>query len=485
MVETKHKNFNLFYSKWIRMRHTFAGNDAMKENATKYIPPLSGQTPDQYKEVINRETFENYTLATAKGMSGLIFAKSPVIELGTQLTALAENIDLAGSNLIDLAQNAVNEVSETGRIGLLVDMITPNIEITSTLQEQQLNLRPYIKTYTTENIINWDTQLINNRAELSFLVLSEPYMVRTGFTFEDKVRYRVYELIEGICTVRVFEENNKAFNLVSEVIVRMQGKAIDFIPFVSITSEKLSIDPVNPPLLDLADINISHWYLNVERRNALHFVGFPSIYGVGIQKRANEEVKLGAGTINIFDNPQAKLDFLQLSAEGLGSVEKALEEKKNAMLALGAKILAPESASQISENTMQMKTAGQRAVNILIADTVSRGIEKALGFVASWVGETVVPKFQLNTDYNLSEMNPQMLAQIYAGKQMGILRNEDVYYNLVTGEIIDENVTMEEYLAGIEEQNPLSMPTSTAPTQTNTNNSNSSVITALKAKLGL
>lgn len=457
MVETKHKNFNLFYSKWSRMRNVFSGNDAMKENATKYIPPLSGQTTDQYKEVINRETFENYTLATAKGMSGLIFAKSPVIELGTQLTVLAENIDLAGSNLIDLAQNAVNEVTETGRIGLLVDMITPSIEITSTLQEEQLNLRPYIKTYTTENIINWDTQLINNRAELSFLVLSEPYMVRTGFTFEDKVRYRVYELIDGICTVRVFEENNKAFNLVSEVVVKMQREAIDFIPFVSITSEKLSIDPVNPPLLDLADINISHWYLNVERRNALHWIGFPTVYGSGLSEIPKDYVlRLGSGTSNLFRGENAKLDFLQLSAEGLGSVEKALEEKKNAMLALGAKILAPESASQISENTMQMKTAGQRAIIIQIADTVSRGIEKALSFMSSWIGENADIKFQLNTDYNLSEMNPQMLAQIYAGRQMGRLRDEDVFYNLRGGEIIDSTVTLEEYLAGIESQNPLS-----------------------------
>lgn len=455
-VETKHKNFNLFYSKWSQMRNVFDGNEAMKANAKRYIPPLEGQTDTQYKDVINRESFENYTLATAKGMSGLIFAKAPQIEISPTLETLSENIDLAGSNLTDLAQYVVNEVSSVGRVGLLVDMMTPSIEITSRLQEQQLNLRPYIKTYTTENIINWDTQIINNRAKLSFLVLCEPYMVRTGFEFEDKVRYRVYELIEGICVVRVFEENNKAFSMVSEIVVKMNGQTIDFIPFVSITSEKLTIEPTNPPLLDLADINISHWYLNVERRNALHFVGFPSIYGTGIQQRQGEDVKLGAGTINLFPSPDAKLDFLQLSAEGLGSVEKALEEKKNAMLALGAKILAPESASQISENTMQMKTAGQRAIIIQIADTVSRGIEKALSFMSDWINDNADVKFQLNTDYNLSEMNPQMLAQIYAGKQLGILRDEDVYYNLITGEIIDSTVTKEEYLAGIESQNPLS-----------------------------
>jgi hypothetical protein len=335
--------------------------------------------------------------------------------------------------------------------------MTTDIEITSKLQEEQLNLRPYIKTYTTENIISWDTQIINNRAELSFLVLCEPYMVRDGFKFTDKVRYRVFELIDNVCVARVFEENEKDFKQKEDdIVVKMNGKAINFIPFVSITSEKLTIEPSNPPLIDLADINISHWYLNVERRNALHFVGFPSIYGTGIQQRQDEEIRLGAGTINLFPSPDAKLSFLQLSADGMGSVEKALEEKKNAMLALGAKILAPESASQISENTMQMKTAGQRAIIIQIADTVSRGIEKALGFMALWVGESDKVLFQLNTDYNLSEMNPQMLQQIYQGKQLGILRDEDVYYNLITGEIIDSNVTIEEYLAGIEEQNPLS-----------------------------
>lgn len=461
-VETKHKNFNLFYSKWQRMRNVFAGNDAMKENATKYIPPLSGQTPDQYKEVINRETFENYTLATAKGMSGLIFAKAPVIELGTQLTTLAENIDLAGSNLIDLAQNAVNEVSETGRIGLLVDMITPDIEITSTLQEQQLNLRPYIKTYTTENIINWDTQLINNRAELSFLVLSEPYMVRTGFKFVDKVRYRVYELIEGICTVRVFEniatgrQKDNFQQIGNDIVVKMQGKAIDFIPFVSITSEKLSIDPVNPPLLDLADINISHWYLNIELRNALHWIGIPKPYASGVQLQKDQSIQWGASSIDVFPNPDAKIQFAEFMGKGISEIRDSLTSKKDAMLALGAKILAPESASQISENTMQMKTAGQRAIIIQIADTVSRGIEKALSFMALWVGESEKVLFQLNTDYNLSEMSPQMLQQIYQGKQLGILRDEDVYYNLITGEIIDSNVTKEEYLDGIESQNPLS-----------------------------
>lgn len=464
MVQNTHQNFNIFYTKWQKMRDVFSGDHQMKQNAKRYIAPLKGQEDEPYYEVINRETFENYTLATAKGITGLIFAKAPQIELQSKVNELSENIDLAGNNIVDLSQTVVNEIECVGRCGLLVDMITPQIEITSRLQEDLMNLRPYIKLYTTENIINWDTQLIDNRAELSFLVLCEPYTVRNGFVHLAKVRYRVYEIEDGICIARIFEnmatDNQKDnFQQVGiDITPKMNGKTINYIPFVSITSDKLSIEPHNPPLLDLADINISHWYLNVERRNALHWIGFPSVYGSGIaEHRKGETIELGAGTINIFREANAKLNFLELSGTGLMNVEKALEEKKNAMLALGARLLAPESSSQISENTMQMKTAGNRATIILIADTVSRGIEKALSFMSAWLNEPTDNIFRLNTDYNLSEMNPQILAQIYAGKQMGILRDEDVFFNLKKGEIIDEDVTEEEYLAGKEAQSPLSL----------------------------
>lgn len=458
MVQTQHKNFQAYYSKWTKMRDVFAGDEQMKKNSARYIPPLNGQksTDDSYKEVIQREVFENYTKATGKGIAGLIFAKNPLLEPTPKVKAIQENIDLAGNNIIDLAQMVVNEVVEVGRCGLLIDMLNIDTAGLTRYDAEKLNIRPYVKLYQAENIINWDYQLINNKTELSLLVLQEVYSEYVSmFEREDKYRYRVYAIEDGICVIRIFQTiDNKTFSLVSETIPKMNGKALDFIPFICFNDKNLGIEPSNPPLLDIANINISHWYLSVERRNALHFVGFPSVYGVGIQKRTNEEVHLGAGTINIFDNPQAKLEYLQLSADGLGSVEKALEEKKQAMLALGARLLAPDSASQISENTMQMKTAGQRAVIIQIAETISRGITRALDYLSMWLGETPSNVFSLNTDYNLSEINPQLMTAMFTGNQIGLLPLEDIYNNLKKGEMT-EFETFEEWKSALETQSPI------------------------------
>lgn len=459
MVQTQHKNFQAYYSKWTKMRDVFAGDEQMKKNSARYIPPLNGQkaTDDSYKEVIQREVFENYTKATGKGIAGLIFAKNPLLEPTPKVKAIQENIDLAGNNIIDLAQMVVNEVVEVGRCGLLIDMLNIDTAGLTVADTEKLNIRPYVKLYQAENIINWDYQLINNKTELSLLVLQEIYRVPIN-TYDrvDRYRYRVYTIEDGICVVRIFEgTDNNTFNMVSETIPKMNGKALDFIPFVCLNDKNLNIEPSNPPLLDIANINISHWYLSVERRNALHFVGFPSVYGVNLQIPKGSSVNLGAGTINTFDSPNAKLEYLQLSADGLGSVEKALEEKKQAMLALGARLLAPDSASQISENTMQMKTAGQRAVIIQIAETISRGITRALDYLSMWLGETPNNVFSLNTDYNLSEINPQLMTAMFTGNQIGLLPLEDIYNNLKKGEMT-EFETFEEWKTALETQSPIS-----------------------------
>lgn len=472
-VETKHKAFTAFYSKWYQMRNVFDGTHSMKKNAKLYIQKLKGAEEEDYQNFIGREVFENYTKATAKGMSGLIFAKAPQIELPPKLKLLEDNIDLASSSIVDLAQTTVNEILEVGRAGLLVDMMQYNTMGMTVAEVQQLNIRPYIKLYTTENIINWDYDLINNQNELSLLVLSEIYNININmFEREEKIRYRVYSIEEGVCVLRIYQANEKkAFDVVSESIPMMNGKALTFIPFISIASEDLTIDPTNPPLLDISDINISYWWLSIEHRNGLHWIGVPKPYGKGIDMKRGESVTFGASSIDIFPRGDAEIKFAEFTGKGLSEMKEEKLEKKNAMLALGARLLAPESSSQISENTMQMKTAGQRATIIQIADTVSRGITKALQYMAMWLNDSDNIIFKLNTDYNLSEMSPQMMTALFTGQQLGQIRKEDVFNALKKGEIIEESLTFEEWSGDLETQSPLdsvSIPTRTANARTNT-----------------
>jgi len=213
-VDTKHREFNEFITQYQTMRDVIGGDDEIKENSLSYVPKLEDQDDTQYKAMVNRAIFENFTARTLDGITGLVFSKAPQIELGTQLTAYSENIDLDSSTLTDLAQVCVAEVATVGRCGILVDMPNINTDGMTQADVDKLNIRPYMKIYKSESIINWRTETINNVTALSMVVLYETYdKWLNEFESESMGRYRVYSLQDGVCTVRVYEKNEDTFIL--------------------------------------------------------------------------------------------------------------------------------------------------------------------------------------------------------------------------------------------------------------------------------
>ena len=155
------------------------------------------------------------------------------------------------------------------------------------------------------------------------------------------------------------------------------------------------------------------------------------------------------------------------------------------MAVLGARMLQPETA-QIAENTMAMRTSGERAIIISIADTCSRGIKKALEIMAMWANDNGTVEFKLNTDYNLSTMDAQTLTSMVSAWQMGALSERELFINLQKGELIGEDVIFEDHQGEIEEATPAMSVTPQKENNTNNkDNGESSLIETLRTKLGL
>lgn len=451
-VNATKSTYDNYINDWLRVRHVFNGNKAIIQNAKNYIDPLVEQSDPDYWKMIKRGVFENFTEATAKGISGLIFAKDPQIELTPNLETLRENIDMDDNSIIDLSQNLVNELMEVGRCGLLVDTPNINTEGMTKTQTDALNIRAFAKLYKTENIINWRYETINSVNKLSLLVLAETYEDYINeFEAVTKDQYRVYSLIDNVCYVRVFRMEDKQVVLSLDAKpIKVNGSTIDYIPFIPLTYKDISIEPVKPPLMDIADVNLAYYRLSVDRNEALHYV-IPVRYGRGIQLQKDEKVKFGYSDTPIFSNPQAEIMISEYQGQGLAPLENQLNDYKTTMAAMGARLLVADSNAQVSENTMQMKTAGYRATIMQIANTASRGLTQALKIIAEWEKENPDKiKIELNTDYNLSEMDAPTITALVTSWQTGAIRQEDMFKKLQKGEVIDSEVTFEDYQATIE-----------------------------------
>ena len=461
-VSNQHLLFQQHLEDCIKMRTVFEGDKAIKKNAETYVPKNKGVDKADYDAMIQRSVFENFTEATAKGISGLIFAKEPTISLPTSLELLKDNIDMDDNTIVDLSQNIVNELMEVGRCGLLIDV--PNIDTTGMTKPQTdaLNIRAFTKLYKSETIINWRYESINSVNKLTLLVLHEVYEEWTDrFTSTLKNRYRVYSLIDNVCYVEVFEENDNSFvNTMDIKPVIVKGSTINYIPFIPLTYKDISIIPVKPPLMDIANINLNYYGVAVERRNVIHFVGNPFFMGKGINTRDDKgnalTITLGSSIAQIFQEVNADMKIVETQGTGLAFNESYLNDCKSTMAALGARLLVPEANAQVSENTMQMKTAGYRATIMQIANTASRAITQALKIIAEWEGQNPNDvKLELNTDYNLSEMDAQTITALVTAWQTGAIRQEDMFKKLQKGEIIESEISFDDYKSNLEIASPI------------------------------
>lgn len=462
-VDTLHSSYSKYQTDWSFVRDCLEGDKAIKAGKTRYIPQLSGQSSEEYAAYIGRPYFEGYTQRVHNGTTGLLFAKSPQVEAPTQLKNLFDNFDLNGSTLTDYAQDVSGEVMLVDRVGCLVDMG----------RDENQN-RPYATIYKTENILNWRYQNINNQNTLTMVVLQEvEQQWISDFEVDDVTIYRVLFLIDGRYEQHVYRPNKDSqgktdgYNV--EVIVPlMNGRPLSYIPFVSITSEKLTIEPSKPPLLDLARVNLAHFKLNVDYYHGLHFTALPTAWITGYQKKQGDDsLNIGSTTVLEFPRPETKLGYLEFEGKGLETLENEKAKLVDAMVVLGSNMLQGDKKTAEAEATVAMRSAGQNASLISTADTISRGITKVLEIMAEWMGVSVEVSYKLNTDYNLTQMSPQLLKEIIVGKTLGEIPRKVVFETLKAGEIIKEDVTFEDYETMLQEEAPVIADSALPPANNN------------------
>jgi len=424
-------------------------SDVLEDNVTHYVPKLSEQTTEEFKAYVGRPVLHNFTSRVLQGLSGLVFGKDIKIDVSPTLENMLQDISLSNTTITDLAGDLFTEVMTKGRVGLLVDMAYAKEGLTKAEAESQ-NLRPYVSKYTHSSIINWKYSNINNEIKLTLVVLEESRLINNGdeFSHDSEVVYRVLRLVDGIYTVDLYDEEGKV--LQDTITPYIRGKTMDFIPFISITTEFLSLSPEKPPMYDIASLNLAYFKIDVDYYHGMHFTALPTPYGAGTNIDKNEKVKVGSTSFMMFSDPQAKLSYLEFSGDGLGTHEREKENLFNSIVALSGTLLKNDQGRE-SENTVRMRNKSQYASLSSTANTISRGITKALEYMEMWTGGTQKVEFKLNTDFTDITADAQTITATVNAWLSGSLSDREVFDKFKQdGVIINQNKTYDEHLEEIE-----------------------------------
>ena len=444
---------------WTVIRDCIEGEDAIKNKGETYLPRMGGSTDMQYAAYKKRARWNNYTARNLSGLHGLIFRRSPTINAPEEFikSKVLDNIDRKGTNLYQFLSDSVYDVMQTSFGGILIDL--PVAEgITTVAEAEKAGIRPYLRYYPAESIINWGYSIINGVEQLSFVVLKETVedYSTDEFTCTLQEQYRVLDARGDHYRQRIFrkidsEDSKEVIYGETDVIdVVVNGSNLTELPFVLIPSDT----PEKPMFYDLAMCNIGHYQKTADYENGVHLTTIPTLWVTGHNDQSpdgeKEIIHLGWDAALIFPEPEAKVGNLSFSGVGLVHSETAITQSLADMAILGSRLLASEKGVSESSDSARIHRAGENATLATFAKNISERVTKILNIMAKWMGIEGKVEIQLCTDYDTLSFDPNALNAIANLAEAGKLPLPYVFDILLNGEYTPSGATFEEYAVLLE-----------------------------------
>ncbi|MBQ0113758.1 MAG: DUF4055 domain-containing protein [Bacteroidales bacterium] len=447
-------------SQWETMRDCIAGEDAIKAKGTVYLPKALGTSLEQYNAYKTRARFVNYTKRTADGLHGLMFRRDPIVERPDNqiMLNILENIDKRGTSLYQFLSDSVYDTMITGWGGYLVDYPS-GAEGLNGLEMEEQDIRPYVRYYPAESIVNWKYGVVNGLEQLTLVVLKEKWDIQNDddiFVHNIETVYRVLYLKENVYHQILYYQDNKnpektkeKWVPVEDIIVKINGKTVNTIPFFT-TPGKL---PDTPMFLDLAKCNIGHYQKTADYENGVHMTTIPTGFITGHDKYVDPETKeeeaisLGPDNFIMIKEADAKVGVLNYAGEGLSHCEKAIEQAMSDMAILGSRLVSTEKGTSESADAAKIHRAGENARLAGFAKNVSEGISKAVKTIAKWLQLEGNFTVELCTDYDTLSFDPNALNALANLAEAGKMPLPYIFWNLKNGEYTPNSATFKEYIA--------------------------------------
>lgn len=474
-VDTASQEYHRFLPMWKKARTAAEGQRAVHEAGEDFIPKLSGMTDKEFTAYIRRTLWYNATSRTLEANTGLLFRKDPRMNIPTGLEDFVEDVDLDGTTIRDLAEEAAEDLLLTGREGILVDYPNTGTADLTVAEVESLGFRPFVQVYKAEQIRMVKVRRINNRNVVTMVKLEEEVDVQgeNEFDIQKQKRIRILDLNEaGQYRQRLYiEQEGKDGEWIQEgedIIVQRDGAPLNYIPFFFMSSKRKTTRAQKPPMIDLVNANVKHYQVSADYYHGGHFTALPTVVITGHQPGASEEgepreYKIGSMEAWILSEPEADAKFLEFQGQGLKALENQMERLENQMAVLGARMIAPEKRDVEAKETHMIKRQGENSVLASIGKNISETIEIVLREVMLWMGmdpdtEANEVEYQLNRDFFPDSISPQMLTALVQAQQSGSIAWSDFVDNLKRGEIIDGDRDPDEILAEIQTERPGGLP---------------------------
>jgi hypothetical protein len=415
-IDSVHPDYAAYKTEFKDCRNAYEGSRAVKKAGAVYLPPLTGQTSDEYEAYKKRAVFFGVTQKTVSALVGMAMMREPIIKASDEMDPYFK--DRQGAQFFEILGSTIGEVSLMGGYGLLIDAPT------------QGGI-PQIFKYTRESVINWRVDPESNRL---LMVMLHEFDIGTNpgdeyeYTKVDKWR-KLYIGADGLYHVTIYDSDKK---FVSDIAPTINRSTIKEIPFFMITPFGVNMEVVSPPMLDIVDLNLSLYRTSADLEHGRHFTGLPTPVVTGVEAT---ELKIGSSTAWVLPNEKASASYLEFTGQGLQSLEKAVEEKQSQMASMSARLIDNSKRGSEAEGTVRLRYMSETASLTSTVRSVEEGLSQVYGRVAEFI-QTTAPEIILNKNFIDSKLSASDLTALVKAYTDGTMSKDTFLYNLRKADMI-------------------------------------------------
>lgn len=383
--------FNAVAAKWSMVDALYGGTATMREAGQKFLPRNPKESEADYITRLNRTTLYNVYKrailhAVARAFSNDIKVEGYPTELGMIFT---QDVDAQNRDLTQFAKALFTDAMNRGVTYMLVDFPRRSEQPQTLADSIASGDRPYWLTIPAQNVLAAYSELQNGSERL------------THFRF---VEYILEMSPDGLSETNV--EQVKAFTqpqpsdpVTFTVYRKVEGNWVVYdegvldgtpqIPVVCAYTNRTGFFVGQPPLQDLAEINIAHWQSSSEQRNILHVARVPFLHVSGLEPklgRNGEDVEQEISIHSVLYTPKdGAAQWVETSGSALSAGAEDLADLEKKMESLGLMLTAPKSGNTTAtENSINAAES-----NSLLKDyalSLADALEQAMYLTGFYLG---------------------------------------------------------------------------------------------------
>lgn len=429
--------------------HLWLGTKAMR--AGGYLVKFDQESEEAFKLRQKNATFLPFFRQSVKQMTGRVFAEPIKLrdDVPPAVAELMQDVDGQGNNLQVFARRWFMMLLRYGVAHVIVDHPPRPDGVRNTQADYRAaRLRPYARIVSPTAVPGWRTIDAGGLPVLDQFRVTETINEPDG---EFGVRAVEQIRVIGRQGWRVYRNISGKWTESSSGLSEANGRPLNRVPVVTITADPEDPMKSEPPLIDVAYLNIKHFNGRSDQDGAVRFARIR--LGAIIGGETDKEITLASNSLlqlpeggNIII-AQGSAESVTVGAEDLDSI---LQEARQAGAALLRKdIAATRTATQAKEEAAQ-EISPLEAMALGLQD----GIDQMMQLFAEWLGlpngghSEVRGNFEEEVPADVALPN---LIQLMNG---GVLSKETLFHEVQRRGVVADDITWDDEKERIEADGP-------------------------------